>query len=76
MPEHVPHPIAKPVPESFDDVVDRVTARTSIAAILDQGHLGIGRAQNVVPSPHKMDGVGLSRSAGRFGIDRKNATVT
>ena len=48
VPKHVPHPLAEPAPQPLDDLVNRVTVRARIAAVLDQRHLRIGRPQNVV----------------------------
>ena len=45
VPKHVPHPLAEPAPQPLDDLVNRVTVRACIAAVLDQSHLCIGMPQ-------------------------------
>jgi hypothetical protein len=48
MPEDVAHAIAEALPERGDLLVGRATMRTGIAAVLDQGNPGAGRAKHVV----------------------------
>lgn len=48
VPKHVAHPLAEPVPQPLDDLVNRMTASAGIAAVLDEGHFRVGRPQNVI----------------------------
>jgi len=40
--KHVAHPIAEPTAQSLNDLVNRVTVAASVAAVFDEGHLGVG----------------------------------
>ena len=48
MPIDVTHPFSKSIPQGDDHFVDRMTVRTGIAAVLDQGHFGLRASQHVV----------------------------
>jgi hypothetical protein len=48
MPKDVPQSLSKSVPEVRDNFMHGVTAGAGVAAILDQGHVGLGISQDVI----------------------------
>jgi hypothetical protein len=48
MAKQVPHSLVEPAAELLDDLMNRVTVRARIAAVLDQGHFRIGRPEYVI----------------------------
>src|SRR4051812_7962029 len=48
MPKDVPHSLAETASQPFNDLMNCMTVRARIAAVLNESHLGIGRTQNMV----------------------------
>jgi hypothetical protein len=46
--KNVPHSLAKAAPQALDDLMNGMTPGTCIAAVLQQGHFGVRRAENMI----------------------------
>jgi hypothetical protein len=49
MPKHVSHSIAEPIAQPRNDFVRGMALGAGIAAVLDEGHVGMGVSEDVIP---------------------------
>jgi hypothetical protein len=49
MPKHVSHSVAEPIAQPRNDFVRGMAIGAGIAAVLDEGHVGIGVSEDMIP---------------------------